>query len=193
MSRPAAGTPLSLTGQTVVLSLQPMLRPLNISMFQVGADTVFVWVSCHGVECSPVTCLVSFLTLSASGCTQSTNPKLHDLTHGAFQKFGVWNAKDYIEGLSFLKIFWREVGNREWRKENWVALFCFCWDFNFTCIWVPSERVTLWFGVIDWLSQWQSSYLLILKNEPQHHSRILSFFPVCLQCGDSFYGLFREV
>lgn len=80
MSRPAAGTPLSLPGQTAALSLQLTLRPLNISMFQVGADTVFVGVSCHGVERSPVTCLVSFLMLSSLGCTQSTNPKLHDLT-----------------------------------------------------------------------------------------------------------------
>lgn len=60
MSHPAAGTPLSLTGQTAALLLQLTLRPLNISMFQVGADTIYVLVSCHHVErslCSP--CLVS--------------------------------------------------------------------------------------------------------------------------------------
>ena len=63
MSRPAAGTPLSLIGPTAALSLQLTLRPLNISMFQVGAGTVRVSVSCHSVECSLCNfCLVSILS-----------------------------------------------------------------------------------------------------------------------------------
>lgn len=63
MSRPAAGTPLSPTGQTAALSLQLTLRPLNISMFQVGADTVYVMVSCRSVECSLVTSVSSPLLM----------------------------------------------------------------------------------------------------------------------------------
>lgn len=63
MSRPAVGTPLSLTGPTAALSLQLTLRPLNISMFQVGAGTVCVSVSCHSVECSLCNfCLVSIVS-----------------------------------------------------------------------------------------------------------------------------------
>lgn len=64
MSHPAAGTPLSLIGQTAALSLQLTLRPLNISMFQVGADMVCVLVSCHRAECSLVASVSSpFLML----------------------------------------------------------------------------------------------------------------------------------
>lgn len=63
MSRPAVGTPLSPIGLTVALSLQLTLRPLNISMFQVGAGTVCVSLSCHSVECSLCNfCLVSILS-----------------------------------------------------------------------------------------------------------------------------------
>ena len=81
MSRPAAGTPLSLTGQTAALSLQLTLRPLNISMFQVGADAVYVLVSCHRVECSLVASVSSpSLTLCSLRCTQLITPKLQCLT-----------------------------------------------------------------------------------------------------------------
>lgn len=63
MSRPAVGTPLSPIGLTVALSLQLTLRPLNISMFQVGAGTVCVSLSCHSVECSLCNlCLVSIVS-----------------------------------------------------------------------------------------------------------------------------------
>lgn len=63
MSRPAVGTPLSPIGPTAALSLQLTLRPLNISMFQVGAGTVCVFVSCHSVECSLCNfCLVSIVS-----------------------------------------------------------------------------------------------------------------------------------
>lgn len=63
MSRPAVGTPLSPIGLTVALSLQLTLRPLNISMFQVGAGTVCVSLSCHSVECSLCnSCLVSIVS-----------------------------------------------------------------------------------------------------------------------------------
>lgn len=63
MSRPAVGTPLSLIGPTAALSLQLTLRPLNISIFQVGAGTVCVSVSCHSVECSLCNlCLVSIVS-----------------------------------------------------------------------------------------------------------------------------------
>lgn len=63
MSRPAVGTPLSPIGPTAALSLQLTLRPLNISMFQVGSGTVCVLVSCHSVECSLCNfCLVSIVS-----------------------------------------------------------------------------------------------------------------------------------
>lgn len=185
MSRPAAGTPLSLPGQTVVLSLQPMLRPLNISMFQVGADTVFVWVSCHGVECSPVTCLVSFLTLSSSDAHSGQTLNCTIWPRGPLRSLGCEMPRIVLEGLSFLKFFERR---REAESEGRrVELLCFV-----------STKI-LMLLVYECPSKIPLCGLLLLtsypnnKNKPQHHSRVLLLFPACLQCGDSFYGLFREV
>ena len=140
MSRPAAGTPLSLTGQTAALSLQLTLRPLNISMFQVGADTVCVLVSCHGVECSLVTSVSSpSLMLCSLRCTQPITPKLQCLTSRAFQKLCMGNARIVLKVSVFSKIFkvgWEAEG--EGRRVE-LLYFVLTKIFNFSLILEPSK------------------------------------------------------
>lgn len=104
MSRPAVGTPLSPIGPTAALSLQLTLRPLNISMFQVGAGTVCVSVSCHSVECS----LCNFCLVSIVSCC---------LPWGAPAGFGTacsWAC-------------WEEQWVKKWRGLIGIVVFRVCW------------------------------------------------------------------
>lgn len=104
MSRPAVGTPLSPIGPTAALSLQLTLRPLNISMFQVGAGTVCVSVSCHSVECS----LCNFCLVSIVSCC---------LPWGAPAGFGTacsWAC-------------WEEQWVKKWRGLIGIFVLRVCW------------------------------------------------------------------
>lgn len=101
MSRPAVGTPLSPIGQTAALSLQLTLRPLNISMFQVGAGTVCVSVSCHSVECSLCnSCLVSIVSRCLPWCA-----------HAGF-------------GTACSSASWEEQCLQKWGVSGDFSLFC---------------------------------------------------------------------
>lgn len=123
MSRPAAGTPLSLIGPTAALSLQLTLRPLNISMFQVGAGTVCVSVSCHSVECSL--------------CNFVLSPLFHTVYHG------VHLQRLELLGLELLG-FLRGVVSSGMGAVN-CDFYLFCWS-GVRMPWVSGSVDGLWAG-----------------------------------------------
>lgn len=123
MSRPAVGTPLSPIGLTVALSLQLTLRPLNISMFQVGAGTVCVSLSCHSVECSLCnSCLVSIVS--------------HRLPWDAPSGFGTASGlaerSSALRTWGFIVIFTYSLGQVFHCKT--ASFFRVCW-WSVNCIW----------------------------------------------------------